>query len=764
MNPGLSPEEAARREAAGRVNRLRTRYTKPVSAILRENLCTVFNLVNFVLAAAVLAAGSYKNALFLGIVIANLAIGIVQELRAKAAAERLELEAVSPVTVLRGGRETRIPPERIVEGDVCRIGAGERVPADGVVLEGSCEADTSALTGESLPAPLGEGDAVSGGFIVTAGTVLVRMDAVGEDCRMARIAASARTHKPARSEIMRTMNRVVTVLAAAILPIGALLLWRQLALSPWNGAVVSVTAALINMIPEGLMLLTSTVLAVSVIRLSKKRVLVRELASIESLARVDMLCLDKTGTLTEGDMELFCLEPLGDGTEASAAAALSGLTAVLADASPTFEAVRRAFPPDASARAVRVQPFSSDRKYAGADFGGEWSLLGAPERVMPSLPDAVRARIAALDPSLRVLLLARADGMPGETDAIRPEALVVLRDRVRASAAETMAYFSAQGVALRVISGDSPATVAAVAARAGVPGAEAAVDATTLTSARDIDEAVRRYVCFGRVTPQQKRELVEAMQRQGHTVAMTGDGVNDVPALRAADCGVAMASGTDAARAVAKLVLLDSDFSALPGVVAEGRRSVNNLQRSASLFIIKTIYASLLAVLFAVVPWAYPFVPIQATLVSVTTIGVPSFLLALEPNHERIRGHFLANILRDALPGALSVVASVVLWELLCRRIGLSAGQITTVCVGILGAAGLGMVRRACTPFSPFRTAVFAAMSAGFLTGYLAFSEFFELVPLFSRSPLFLAAFALTIALFEALAWAFRRLGPRKNR
>ncbi len=764
MNPGLSPEEAARREAAGRVNRLRTRYTKPVSAILRENLCTVFNLVNFVLAAAVLAAGSYKNALFLGIVISNLAIGIVQELRAKAAAERLELEAVSPVTVLRGGRETRIPPERIVEGDVCRIGAGERVPADGVVLEGSCEADTSALTGESLPAPLGEGDAVSGGFIVTAGTVLVRMDAVGEDCRMARIAASARTHKPARSEIMRTLNRVVTVLAAAILPIGALLLWRQLALSPWNGAVVSVTAALINMIPEGLMLLTSSVLAVSVIRLSKKRVLVRELASIESLARVDMLCLDKTGTLTEGDMELFCLEPLGDGTEASAAAALSGLTAVLADASPTFEAVRRAFPPDASARAVRVQPFSSDRKYAGADFGGEWSLLGAPERVMPSLPDAVRARIAALDPSLRVLLLARADGMPGETDAIRPEALVVLRDRVRASAAETMAYFSAQGVALRVISGDSPATVSAVAARAGVPGAEAAVDATTLTSARDIDEAVRRYVCFGRVTPQQKRELVEAMQRQGHTVAMTGDGVNDVPALRAADCGVAMASGTDAARAVAKLVLLDSDFSALPGVVAEGRRSVNNLQRSASLFIIKTIYASLLAVLFAVVPWAYPFVPIQATLVSVTTIGIPSFLLALEPNHERIRGHFLANILRDALPGALSVVASVVLWELVCRRIGLSAGQITTVCVGILGAAGLGMVRRACTPFSPFRAAVFAAMSAGFLTGYLAFSEFFELVPLFSRSPLFLAAFALTIALFEALAWAFRRLGPRKNR
>ncbi|MGN1073410.1 MAG: HAD-IC family P-type ATPase, partial [Eubacteriales bacterium] len=459
MNPGLSPEEAARREAAGRVNRLRMRYTKPVSAILRENLCTVFNLVNFVLAAAVLAAGSYKNALFLGIVIANLAIGIVQELRAKAAAERLELEAVSPVTVLRGGREMRIPPERIVEGDVCRLGAGERVPADGVVLEGACEADTSALTGESLPAPLGEGDAVSGGFILTAGTVLVRMDAVGEDCRMARIAASAKTHKPARSEIMRTLNRVVTVLAAAILPIGALLLWRQLALSPWNEAVVSVTAALINMIPEGLMLLTSTVLAVSVIRLSKKRVLVRELASIESLARVDMLCLDKTGTLTEGDMELFCLEPLGDGTEASAAAALSGLTAVLADASPTFEAVRRAFPPDASARAVRVQPFSSDRKYAGADFGGEWSLLGAPERVMPALPDAVRARIAALDPSLRVLLLARADGMPGETDAIRPEALVVLRDRVRASAAETMAYFSAQGVALRVISGDSPATV-----------------------------------------------------------------------------------------------------------------------------------------------------------------------------------------------------------------------------------------------------------------------------------------------------------------
>ncbi|MEA4824906.1 MAG: HAD-IC family P-type ATPase [Clostridiaceae bacterium] len=757
MVTGLSSAEAAHRAAAGQDNRTHARYTKPVWAILRENLCTVFNLINFLLAAAVLAVGSYKNALFLGVVITNLAIGIVQEIRAKAAAERLELAADTPVTVLRDGGETAISREAVVLDDVYRLRAGDRVPTDGVILDGACEADTAALTGESLPAAFSAAAAVSAGFILTSGTILVRATAVGDGCRMARIAESAKTHKPARSEIMRTLNRVVTALAIAILPLGALLLWRQLQISPWDEAIVSVTAALINMIPEGLVLLTSTVLAVAVIRLSKHRVLVRELASIESLARVDMLCLDKTGTLTEGDMEVAGTIPL-DGSDS--ASIFSRLAAVLDDASPTFNALHRAFPPDMTARATAILPFSSTRKYTGAAFGDVTYLLGAPEWVMPSLPDAVREAMTAIDLSLRVLLLVRTDMLPTEGGACEkavPVALVTLRDRVRETAPQTMAYFTEQGVALRVLSGDNPATASAVAARAGVPDAWLAVDAATLKTSRDIADAVSKYVVFGRVTPLQKKEIIEAMQQKGHTVAMTGDGVNDVPALRAADCGVAMATGTDAARAVAKLVLLNSDFSAMPAIVAEGRRSVNNLQRSASLFLIKTLYATALAVLFAVVPWEYPFVPIQATLVSVTTIGIPSFLLALEPGHDRIRGRFLANILKRALPGALAVLFTLVSTELAGRYLGLSSIQIGTACVGILGVAGLVMVRKACTPPTPIRILVFCAMAAGFMTGYFAFPAFFELAPISSRSLLYIISVLLTVALFEAIEWLIRR-------
>ena len=756
---GLTSEEAARRAAAGEMNRSHTPRSKSVSAILRENICTVFNLVNFLLAAAVLSVGSYKNALFIGVVVCNLFIGIVQELRARAAVLRLELDAAAPVCVVRDGADRELPPEDIVRGDLVRLRIGERVPADGAVLSGVCDADTSMLTGESDAAAFGPGDMLYAGYILTAGAVSLRADAVGDACRMARIAADARSHKPVSSEIMSTLNRLVTVLGIVILPLGALLLWRQTRLAPWPEAIVSVTAALINMIPEGLMLLTSSVLAVSVVRLSRQRVLVRELASIESLARVDVLCLDKTGTLTEGEMDVTAILPLSDALPPGGAEALlSRLTAVLDDTAPTFSAIRRACPPDASAQASALLPFSSARKRSGAAFSDGALLLGAPKWLCPDNA-AVRETVALQDPSLRVLLLGRADAL--DAASAEPLALITLRDRVRPSAAQTMRYFTEQGVSLRVFSGDDPVTVSAAAEAAGVPDARSCVDATTLDTPELLREAADRYTVFGRVTPQQKKELVGYLQAAGHTVAMTGDGVNDVPALRAADCGIAMASGTDAARAVAKLVLLNSDFDALPAIVAEGRRSINNLQRSASLFLVKTLYAAALAVLFAVVPWSYPLIPIQATLCSVTTIGIPSFLLALEPNHERIRGRFLSNILERALPSAVSVVVTLIAAELIARHLQLPAAEISAACVGILGGAGLSMVRRVCVPRTSWRTAVFTAMTALFALGYLPFSRFFELPAPLSRTYLSPAAFAAAWLVSEVLARLISRLSGR---
>ena len=454
-------------------------------------------------------------------------------------------------------------------------------------------------------------------------------------------------------------------------------------------------------------------------------------------------------------MEVTSILPLSDAlTEDAAKALLSRLTAALDDESPTFSAIRRACPPDSTASATALLPFSSARKRSGAAFADGAFVLGAPKWLCPG-DGAVQTAVSSLDPALRVLLLAESDTL--ESDSARPLALLTLRDRIRPSAAQTMRYFTEQGVSLRVFSGDDPVTVSASAALAGVPDAANAVDASTLDTPERLREAAGRYTIFGRVTPQQKKELVRCLQEAGHTVAMTGDGVNDVPALRTADCGIAMASGTDAARAVAKLVLLDSDFDALPAIVAEGRRSVNNLQRSASLFLVKTLYAAVLAALFAVLPWSYPLIPIQATLCSVTTIGIPSFLLALEPNHDRIRGRFFSNILQRALPSAVSVVITLLAAELAAHRLNLPAAEINAVCVGILGGAGLAMVRRTCTPRTPWRTAVFAAMAVLFAVGYLPLARFFELPAPLSRTLLSPLAFFFAALLSEALALLAKR-------
>ena len=753
---GLTPGEAAARAMEDTpqhptVNRDPKSHTKSVGRILCENALTVFNLVNLVLAICVISVGApIKNILFMGIVLMNLAIGVVQELRARAVVEKLTLLADAPVRVLRGGVETPLPRTEIVLGDTLRLHTGERVPCDCRILDGACEADASALTGESVPETPDVGEMLWAGSFLTSGSVYAEATGVGSACRMAAIAASAKESKLAPSEIMRTLNRVISVLAAAIIPVGAVLMWQQLRLQDFSLAVVNVTAALIGMIPEGLMLLTSTVFAVGVIRLSKYRVLVRELASIESLARVNLLCLDKTGTITSGEMEFSTLIPMTDAEDA--ARALRMLTFALDDDSATFSAIRRwgirreRTPCELYPATVKM-PFSSRPKRSGAAFGDVAYVLGAPEWLMPHLDITPYYENGQLRPDARVLLLVRCAHLPDGDAPVEhpvPVALVALRDQVRETAKETFSFFLREGVGLRVISGDNPVTVSQVAARAGIPHAERYIDASTLESRSDVLAAAERYTVFGRVTPERKRELVEAFRLLGFTTAMTGDGVNDVPALREADCGIAMASGTDAARAVAKLVLLDSNFDALPKVVAEGRRCINNLQRSASLFLVKTMYATVFAVLFALVPWAYPFVPIQLTLVSTTTIGIPSFLLALGPNRERVSGRFLENVLRRSLPGAVSAVVTVTAAQLLGTS--LTPAQLSSVCVLCLGLAGIATILRTCMPFDRVRAAIFIGMTAAFCAGYFGFPDFFELCAV--PPAWYLAAVLATAAVF----------------
>ncbi|MBE6930738.1 MAG: HAD family hydrolase [Ruminococcaceae bacterium] len=753
---GLSDEEVRSRIAEGQINRDVGKLSKPVSTILRENLCTVFNLVNLLLAAAVIAVGSYKNTLFLGIVLSNLVIGIVQELRAKRTLDRLTLMNASRVRVLRGDTLTELPHDQIVRDDILRLGAGERVCADCVILEGACSADESFLTGESLAQERGVGDELMAGSFLLSGSVWVRAVRVGQMSRMAQITADAKRQKKAHSEIMSTLTAVVRVMAFLIIPVGALLLRQQLAIpgTTFADGVVATTAALVGMIPEGLMLLTSSVMAVGVIRLSRKRVLVQELTAIESLARVDVLCLDKTGTLTSGHMELACIEPLGNASEALCRDALSRVTTALEDENPTMLALRAAVPAAENLTVRRTVPFSSQYKWSGAAFDDETLVLGAPEWVYPSMDDGLRDHLHTLGSDGRVLLLARTqepfpakDGiLPG---GLTPLGLLVLRDELRTTASETLAYFRSQDVDIRVISGDSVETVAGVARRAGVPDADLAVDASTLSD-DELRDAALTHKVFGRVTPMQKKLLIQSLQAAGHVVAMTGDGVNDVPALKVADCGVAMAAGADAARSTAKLVLLDSNFDALPPVVAEGRRSINNLQRSASLFLVKTIYATVLAAVFAIVPWQYPFVPIQMSLISGLTIGTPSFILALEPNHDRVRGRFFANVLSRASTGAVTVLVCIAWNYFAGLRGALPWEEIGTLCLLTSGTAGLFVVLHACLPFNPIRACLFACMTIGFYGAVTVLSSLFEVTAL---SPAGWGILAVGVALASVVFW-----------
>ena len=717
---GLRDEEVATRVADGRANGDGGRNSRPLRDIVRANVLTPFNALLGTLALLVIVTGALGDALFGLLLLVNSGIGIVQELRAKATLDRLAVLSDPRARVVRNGATIEIAVEDVVLDDLIELRAGDQVPADCRLRHvDGLEVDESLVTGESDPVAKREGDAVLSGSIVVAGSGTAQVTAVGADSFANRLTLEARRFSLTRSELADGINRILKYVAIALAVVGPILFISQSSTtSNWRDAVRGAVAGLVGMVPEGLVLLTSVTFFAAALTLSRRRVLVRELPAVEGLARVDVLCLDKTGTLTEGRIVFASIEPLGD----SASEVDQALAALAAEAAgnATIIALRENFPTPPGWEKVASVPFSSVRKWSAGSFRdhGTW-VLGAPEILASAVAadDRVIDRVAVLaSEGARVLLLARSDADlapdPSLPPHLVPTALVTFQERVRDDAADTLRYFAAQGVILKIISGDNPATVGAVARQVELPGATDPVDARTLpTDQAELAAVLADHAVFGRVTPQQKRSIVHALQSSGHVVAMTGDGVNDALALKDADIGVAMGSGTPATRAVAQLVLLDSQFSVLPGVVAEGRRVIANVERVANLFLTKNVMSLVLALAVAIAGWPFPFLPRHLTLVSTVVIGVPAFLLALGPSSERFTPGFVGRVMKFAGPSGLIAGVAVFVIYGLARAAHNSPAQAKTAATIVLFGVSLWVLAIQARPMRPWKIALVAAMA-----------------------------------------------------
>ncbi len=760
---GLSAEEAAALKAAGQGNALRDDGSKSTWEILKSNLFTWFNLLNVILALCLLAVGSYRNMTFIVIIFTNTVIGTVQEIRARNTIRRLQVLNAPSVHALRDGKEIVLQSDDLVRGDLVILRAGDQVVADAMVRSGSGNAMESLLTGESDAIPKKENDWLYSGSYITEGKLTAQLVYVSDESYAGRLMKEARKTKRPESALMTDLNRLIRFDSLVLIPLGVLLFLKQYLLNkdPLAASVTSSVAAMIGMIPEGLILLTSVAMAVGVVKLGRRKTLVQELYGIETLARVDVLCLDKTGTITTGEMSAEAPIPF-DATPEELSTALSRFLGAFDDASSTLSALRKLASP-AKEATLAVLPFSSARKKSAASFeDGTTLVLGAPEFVLgEGYPDDLRARVDALaEEGKRVTVLASCDGTI--QDEVLPPihrilGLFVLTDTLRPNAEQTIRYFREQGVSLKVISGDHPRTVSRIARQVGMEGWDCWVDVSTLNTEEELEEACRTCVIFGRVTPSRKKELVTILKRLGHTVAMTGDGVNDIPALKTADCSIAMAGGADAARHAAQLTLLDSDFSAMPAIVLEGRRVINNITRAASLFLTKTLFSFCLGLMTLLIPVSYPYYPIQLTLVSVLTVGVPSFFLALEPSNERITGNFLKTVLQRAIPGGLAVSVCATI-AMLFVNAGWDVNLCKTVATLIAGAVGLLVLLRACLPLNRNRAVICGLMLIGFLLASVILGPLFYLVPLTGPAWGLLAALVcLSVIMVFFAAWILKK-------
>ncbi len=772
---GLTDEEVRQRVEEGLTNRADISTDKTTKEIVISNVFTYFNLIFLVITILLIMVGSFRNLTFLPIIIGNTVIGIVQEIRAKKTLEKMSLLNAPHADVIRNGSVKQISTEELVKDDVILLTAGKQICADAVVISGNIQVNESLLTGEADEVEKTEGSTLMSGSFVVSGECYARLEKVGNESYISKLSLEAKSMGgKEQSEMIRSINLIVKWVGIVIIPIGLILFWQSHFV---NGesitkSVTSTVAAIIGMIPEGLYLLTTVALALSTMKLARKKVLLHDMKSIETLARVDVLCVDKTGTITEPDMKLkeifLCKNSGADGTQTALTLdELKSLILDYANASVDNNATMLALKAYAAddlinntsalhRTAVSQQAFSSSLKYGSVTFSDGTYLLGAPEFIMHD--DFARIEeeiIPYADKGDRVLLFARYDGENvenGINGSVTPLGFVALANPIRENAVKTFEYFKSQGVAIKVISGDNPRTVSRIAIQAGIESAESFVDAATLDTEDKIADAVNKYTVFGRVTPKQKKQLVKALQAKGHTVAMTGDGVNDILAMKDADCSVAMASGSEAAAQAAQVVLLDSDFAHMPDVVYEGRRVVNNIQRSASLFLVKNIFSLLLSLFSVILMVTYPLEPAQVSLISMFTIGVPGFLLALEQNKDRIKGHFITNVMLKALPGGLTDViavgALVVCGEVFC----ISDASIGTIATLVLSVVGFMILFKISEPLNGMKYAVIIGNIAG-----LVFSGFF-LKKLFALTDLSNICILLMIVFGFAAESLFRNL------
>ena len=772
---GLTDEEVRQRVEEGLTNRADISTDKTTKEIVISNVFTYFNLIFLVITILLIMVGSFRNLTFLPIIIGNTVIGIVQEIRAKKTLEKMSLLNAPRADVIRNGSVKQISTEELVKDDVILLTAGKQICADAVVISGNIQVNESLLTGEADEVEKIEGSTLMSGSFVVSGECYARLEKVGNESYISKLSLEAKSMGgKEQSEMIRSINLIVKWVGIVIIPIGLILFWQSHFV---NGesitkSVTSTVAAIIGMIPEGLYLLTTVALALSTMKLARKKVLLHDMKSIETLARVDVLCVDKTGTITEPDMKLkeifLCKNSGADGTQTALTLdELKSLILDYANASVDNNATMLALKAYAAETltnntsalhrtAVSQQAFSSSLKYGSVTFSDGTYLLGAPEFIMHE--DFARIEeeiIPYADKGDRVLLFARYDGENvenGINGSVTPLGFVALANPIRENAVKTFEYFKSQGVAIKVISGDNPRTVSRIAIQAGIESAESFVDAATLDTEDKIADAVNKYTVFGRVTPKQKKQLVKALQAKGHTVAMTGDGVNDILAMKDADCSVAMASGSEAAAQAAQVVLLDSDFAHMPDVVYEGRRVVNNIQRSASLFLVKNIFSLLLSLFSVILMVTYPLEPAQVSLISMFTIGVPGFLLALEQNKDRIKGRFITNVMLKALPGGLTDViavgALVVCGEVFC----ISDASIGTIATLVLSVVGFMILFKISEPLNRMKYAVIIGNIAG-----LVFSGFF-LKKLFALTDLSNICILLMIVFGFAAESLFRNL------
>lgn len=750
---GLSQEQVQERIDGGWTNKTVTAESKTVGQIVKGNLLTYFNLIFAILAILVIAAGSFRSLTFLPVVIANLFIGILQEIRAKKTLDQLTMLNAPKAEVVRNGQISEIPAEELVLDDIVIFRAGDQICADAIVLDGSVLVNEALLTGESDELRKELGDFLMSGSFVVSGECYARLERVGADSYISELTLEAKAQDQKKhSEMLRVLDSLVGIVGILIVPIGVFLFVQQYVFSDasFQSSILSMVAAVVGMIPEGLYLLASVALVVSVIRLASQKVLVHDMKCIEALARVDVLCVDKTGTITENEMQVSSVIPMEgfDPTQGvGLKAQISTLIAAMPEGNLTMQALKRYFKTPLKKNAEAVFPFSSTYKYCAAVFLDNAYVLGAPEFVLRGDYEKYRPLMESYSADgFRTVLFGRYEGTPdGQalTESVIPMGLILLTNPIRRDAPETFRYFAQQGVTIKVISGDNPLTVSQIAAEAGIPGAENYVDAPTLETEEALRTAAEQYTVFGRVTPEQKRLLVRALQSAGHTVGMTGDGVNDVLALKEADCSVAMASGCDAAAQVSQLVLLESDFSAMPSVVAEGRRVVNNIQRSASLFLVKNIFSFLMAVFSACFMLNYPLEPAQISLISMFTIGIPGFFLALQPNEEAIRGRFLSNVLIKALPAGLTdflVVGALVIFG---RVFGVNETDISTACTMLLAIVGFMILYHISKPLNLLRWIVWIGSGVGLLVCSIYLGDIFGITHMSMECVMLFVVFAI---------------------